>query len=256
MLSPITISVVHTPMDEITFSLHHQFAFRTLWVGFDNIPVLVVDNFLANPESLVDFCVQGNNLTTADTYYPGLRMPAPEQYIYAIYHYLGPLIARHFGLPKEAWAGGKSLYSIVATPPDEMEALQSVPHIDTAKRTDLACVHYLCGTEHGGTSLYRHRSSGFEIIDTARQALYHEQAMAEGVLEKSPRTYMNGSDRFFEQILSVDARFNRIVIYPGNVLHSGNIGPDFRFDPNPASGRLTLNSFIFGKRDWARQPAR
>jgi hypothetical protein len=40
---------------------------------------------------------------------------------------------------------------------------------------------------------------------------------------------------------------------PKTVLHSGNIAPEFEFefdfDPNPMTGRLTLNSFIFGKRN-------
>ncbi|WP_052417718.1 DUF6445 family protein [Cellvibrio mixtus] len=241
--------------DTYNFSLHPHFIYQTVRVGRDNIPVLVIDNFLASPEFLVSLCVQDNKLDEADTYYPGKRMMAPKQYTYAIYRYLGELIERCFGLPRDAWAGAQSLYSIVATPPEKMGAQQSLPHIDTIKRTDLACVHYLCGAEHGGTSLYRHRGTGFEIIDGARQAIYSERARAEGLLEKSPRTYMNGSDQWFEQIMSVDARFNRLVIYPGNVLHSGNIGPDFRFDPDPASGRLTLNSFIFGKRDWVQQPA-
>ena len=49
------------------------------------------------------------------------------------------------------------------------------------------------------------------------------------------------------QIANVDAMFNRMIIYPSNILHSGNIAADFNFDQNPATGRLTLNSFIYGK---------
>jgi hypothetical protein len=29
-------------------------------------------------------------------------------------------------------------------------------------------------------------------------------------------------------------------------LHSGNIAPDFLFDTNPRTGRLTINTFISG----------
>jgi hypothetical protein len=56
--------------------------------------------------------------------------------------------------------------------------------------------------------------------------------------------YINGDNQYYEQIGSYDAKFNRIVMYRGNVLHSANIAPDFNFDPNPRTGRLTLTSFI------------
>ena len=70
----------------------------------------------------------------------------------------------------------------------------------------------------------------------------------EGALDFEKKTYMNGSNNYFEQIAKIDAMFNRMVIYPSKILHSGNIPADFTFDPNPAKGRLTLNSFIFSKR--------
>lgn len=47
--------------------------------------------------------------------------------------------------------------------------------------------------------------------------------------------------KYFERIVEIDALFNRMIVYPSNILHSGNIPPKFNFDPHPASGRLTLN---------------
>jgi hypothetical protein len=38
--------------------------------------------------------------------------------------------------------------------------------------------------------------------------------------------------------------FNRLLIYRGASLRSGNIGPGFAFDANPRTGRLTLNLFL------------
>ena len=48
----------------------------------------------------------------------------------------------------------------------------------------------------------------------------------------------------FEQINKQDGIFNRILIYRRNILHSGCIDKDFIPDPNPLTGRLSINSFI------------
>ena len=56
--------------------------------------------------------------------------------------------------------------------------------------------------------------------------------------------YINGDTELFEQIASVPAVFNRILIYRRNSLHSGCIDRDFVPDPNPLTGRLSINCFM------------
>ncbi len=232
-------------IESIKPQLHLDFSYKTYIIGNEKVPMLVVDNFLKDPESLVKYCIDANSFNNADSFYPGLRMPAPRLYIYAIHHYLGELIEAVFGLKKNAWHNGRSVYSMVVTMPADMKQQQCVPHVDSFKKYDLACVHYLCDATKGGTSLYRHKKTGYEIINEDRVPHYTQVALEEGMLEVSPKSYMNGSNNFFEQTACVDALFNRIVLYPANVLHSGNIAPDFDFDPYPKTGRLTLNSFIY-----------
>jgi hypothetical protein len=61
--------------------------------------------------------------------------------------------------------------------------------------------------------------------------------------------YINASDDHYELIGEVEYRPNRMVIYPGNLLHSGLIQPDRDINDDPASGRLTANLFLyFGER--------
>ena len=59
--------------------------------------------------------------------------------------------------------------------------------------------------------------------------------------------YINGSNQYYEEIGHYEANFNRLIMYPGDVLHSASIPENFQFRPNPVTGRLTLNSFIFLK---------
>jgi Family of unknown function (DUF6445) len=234
-------------IETIKPKLHQNFVYHNCLIGKEKIPMLIVDNFISEPGLLVKYCIDTNSFNNADRFYPGLRMPAPELYIHAIRHYLGHIIEETFGLKKDAWLGGRSVYSMVVTPPAEMKEQQCVPHVDSFKQNDLACVQYLCDATKGGTSLYRHKKTGYEIINDQRIEHYSQVALEEGILNVTPKSYMNGSNKFFEQTACVDALFNRLVMYPANVLHSGNIAPDFDFDPNPNTGRLTLNSFIYSK---------
>lgn len=229
--------------------IHPEFAYKVYLTGKEKTPLLVIDNFIKDAQSLVDFCVANSGFNKADHYYPGLRMAAPEMYIHAIYHYLTPLMTGVFGLAKEKMAGGRSMYSMVVTPPDQLEPKQCLPHIDSYLSGDLAFVHYLCDQSKGGTSLYRHKKTGYEKITSETIDIYSQTVIDEGALVFEKKSYMNGSNNYFEQIAEVDALFNRMIVYPSNILHSGNIPPNFDFDPNPTTGRLTLNSFIFSKRN-------
>lgn len=235
--------------DSFLPTLHPDLSYKFYNVGREETPLLVIDNFIRDAHLLVDFCVAKENFAKVDNFYPGTRMAAPSKYIHAINHYLAELLSNIFGLTQEQIAGGKSLYSMVITPPDQLEITQCLPHIDSYLSGDLACVHYLCGKEKGGTSLYRHRKTGYEKITSQTIEHYKQTVVDEGALKFEKKSYMNGSNKYFEQIAEVDAMFNRVVIYPSNILHSGNIAADFDFDPNPVSGRLTLNSFIYCKRN-------
>ncbi len=234
--------------DTVKPLLHPNFSYKAYVVGKEKTPLLVIDNFIKDCHTLVDFCVANNNFSKVDNFYPGLRMTAPQLYIYAVHHFLADLFASVFGLRSHKIAGGKSLYSMVITPPEQLEIKQCLPHVDSFLIGDLACVHYLCDKDKGGTSFYRHKKTGLEKITRETIDIYNQSVLDEGALNLEKKSYMNGSNDFFEQIIEIDASFNRMIVYPSNILHSGNIATDFTFDPNPATGRLTLNSFIFSKR--------
>lgn len=229
--------------------IHANFAVEVQHIGGEGIPLLVIDNFLAQAEQLVDYCAGVGRLEKIDTYYPGIRMQAPEMYVHALHYYLDKIFEAVFNLPISQIKGSRALFSMVTTPPQMLEPKQRLPHIDSFETGDLACVHYLCGPEMGGTSMYRHCSTGYETINASQIDHYNEALIAEGAVESAPLAYMNGSNKYFEQIASVEAAFNRMVVYPSNILHSGNINANCSLDPDPRKGRLTLNTFVYRKRD-------
>jgi len=225
--------------------LHPGFSYRVDYVGNERQPVLIVDNFLRDAESLVEYSARSAAFDVEKGLYPGTRFPTPGLYVEAMCLHLGDLIYSTFEMQPEVRRKVKSVFSMVMTPPAQLLPPQCVPHSDSAKMNDLASVHYLCRTGHGGTSLYRHRATGFEYVDDARLDEYRRVIAEQEKMPDFPTGYMNGSNHLFEQIESYDAVFNRIIMYRCTSLHSGNIAPDFSFDPNPKTGRLTVNTFIY-----------
>ncbi len=139
-----------------------------------------------------------------------------------------------------------SALAIVDTPEEQLRPMQMLPHIDTPEKNQLAIVHYLCDKEHGGTTFYRHKATGYEMITQERLYRYASQVKQEAIanqIHKNP-CYMSGSNTLFEQVYAVDACINRAIIYPSNLLHSGNINTALGLSSDPKKGRLTIGSFI------------
>jgi hypothetical protein len=110
----------------------------------------------------------------------------------------------------------------------------------------VAALLYLCqGENQGGTAFYRQRSTGFESVDAGRfpafEAALHADVAHHGLPEA---TYIDEASPIYEMIGRHQARFNRMIVYFSSSLHCAHIPSDFVFDPNPATGRLTVNAFL------------
>ncbi|MGM8227376.1 DUF6445 family protein [Cellvibrio sp. ARAG 10.3] len=229
-----------------TAQLHEHFRYRVDRVGQEGEPVLVIDNFLTNAESLVNYVIRFGQFQLAGPGYPGVRSPAPDKYLVALRQLLGDLIYRTFDLDEQDITGAQADFSMVMTPPQHLRLPHRIPHYDSNKRAELAAVHFLCSGPQGSTAFYRHRQTGYEFVDHSRLAHYRATLEAEVKQQGDlPARYMNGSTPLFEQIAEYGALFNRILIYPCTSLHSGNIPEDFVFDADPRRGRLSINTFIF-----------
>lgn len=219
--------------------------FRVDYVGQQRAPVIVVENVWPNARSLVDLAAQRQDYSPRSLYYPGLRSNAPPDYARGIVAQLSEVICSTFDLFGEL-AITDSTFSLVMTPPEKLVPFQRVPHFDSADPNRLAVLHYV--SELGGTSFYRHRSSGLETITAEVQEQYirtvNEEVRTRGL---PPHQYVEGDTELFERIAKYDATFNRALIYRGNMLHSVNVPSGFVPDPNPRTGRLTLNTFLLAK---------
>jgi hypothetical protein len=218
---------------------------RVDYVGNGRAPVLVIEDAWPEADSLRETAAQRNNFGRTSLYYPGLRCAAPPEYANRIVESLTDLLRSTFGLEAEL-AVTDSSFSLVTLPPGQLVPFQRVPHYDSTDQNRLALLHYLCAS--GGTSFYRHRSSGLEIMTADVEEQYIRTVNAE-VREAGmpPAQYVDGDTALFERIANYRAAFNRMLIYRGSMLHSVNVAADFVPDPDPRTGRLTVNTFVVAR---------
>lgn len=226
--------------------LHPDLRLTQLAIGAERAPLLVIDNFVANAEALVEDA-RARPFNVRSQFFPGIRAEAPPAYQQLLLGRVRALLDR-FGMPDGALRLSMCHYSLITTPPQELVPPQRIPHVDSFAKSGLATIHYLFKADHGGTAFYRHRRTGFETIDESRRETYARTLYEENSVRGAPKPqYINGDTDLFEQIANQDGVFNRLLIYRRNSLHSGCIEAGFVPDPNPLTGRLSINSFI----DWA-----
>jgi hypothetical protein len=211
-------------------------------VGNERAPVIVVDDVWPDARALHAMAAQRGDYGRTSLYYPGLRSVAPREYATGIVASLRDIIRSALGIAGELTITD-STFSLVTLPAEKLVPFQRVPHYDSVDPNRIALLHYLC--DSGGTSFYRHRSSGTETVTAAREEQYVRTVNAEvRATGMPPAQYVDGDTNLFERIASYQAAFNRALIYRGSMLHSVNVPPGFVPDTDPRTGRLTVNTFL------------
>lgn len=211
--------------------------------------VFVIDDILLNPQEVIDFASTAayfDPVGTDKTFYPGVRDTMPAPYGRALKEWVMPVIAKEF------FSGDKlkspdpiCKLSLVTVDERELVDAQKIPHVDSSSECDFAFVHYFCDKPFGGTSLYRYKSSGSVSVKENHLSVLQEMASAASSSFKDEHAgYMNGDTSLFDRVAKVDAKFNRLVFYKSNLLHSADISPLVRHPKDVFYGRLTVASFM------------
>lgn len=221
----------------------HEPEISLRWIGEEREPVVQIDDFAPNPESLRAIA---DTLPFAPigTYYPGLRAAATAAYFEAV----GPVI---FSAIREFFGGAGQIevlrcyYSLMTFAPGDLMLAQRIPHVDALDDHQIAVLHYLSHDHSDGTAFFRHRSTGFETVNEPRQARYEAALQADFAKFGEPEAAYIGADNpMFEMTCEYAARFNRALIYRGKLLHCASMHAPERLSAKPRSGRLTIASFI------------
>lgn len=209
---------------------------------------LVVDDALIEPERWVEMAAANRAGFDASPHnaYPGVELRLPEDTSAS----LGDFFARHI----RARLGARrtlrmySRLSLVTFVPSELAPRQWLCHRDRMElepgRCIAACVLYLFDNpDLGGTGFFRPRQGE---IATAR--LVHESGRLSPTAFSAKYGiqpgYMLETNRWFERVASIEARWNRLIFYSGMLFHGADIRRPQLLTDDPRSGRLTLNGFF------------
>lgn len=216
-------------------------------VGQEQTPLIMIDDFAQDTSGVIDFActgaAYGDDATSA---YPGIRAKLPRSYVVPLLNSIFRLLYQVYSVPADLKLKPvNTVYSLIATPEDELSVAQCVPHFDSNTNWYLAVLHYLNPGDFCSTGLFRHRPSGFEKITTERLGEF--LASSRAYTEEHgppPQRYISGSAGQFELYEEIAYKPNRLVVYPGNLLHSGLVDPAVDINPDPRTGRLTANVFV------------
>ena len=209
----------------------------------ENHTYVRVSDFMRDPKLAIDeACLQ--KFAKISPQYPGVRAALPDSVSLAWLDVLSPLLDTHFGKAPHGWEM-QAWFSVVTSRPDELIPMQCLPHVDGTDPDQIAMMLYLNRTSHGGTSFFRHVSTGFSRLTDATFPEYREALQDDVSRSGLPkRAYVTDGAPYFEKIHESEGGFNQAVFYRGNVLHSGVIDNDAPLPADPREGRLTINAFF------------
>jgi Family of unknown function (DUF6445) len=220
-------------------------------IGREQSPVVVIDEFTGGLDQILEIAESlAPYPAPSGSYYPGLRRViepadgAANRYVEALCEAAAPFIAGAFDV--EGFTLTEASFSIVTTPPADLSPPQRAPHFDSPDPKHYALLHYLRVPAGSGTAFYRQRSTGIERVTEQNLATFVGTAEAIEPLLPKDSGYVTGSNEHYEQIGSVDAVADRMLIYQGSLLHSGIIPEGMTFSADPREGRLTANIFVRG----------
>ncbi|MFT2092589.1 DUF6445 family protein [Paraglaciecola sp. 2405UD69-4] len=237
---PAPESIIHVNPDATPIIKH---------IGEEQTPIIIIDDFALDLAGVKSNALESSDFTKVvqgQSMYPGVRVKLPKAYVVDVLTPLQSLLRQTYKVtPSYRMKPCLYVYSLISTQPHELSLLQRMPHFDTVRPFYFAALHYLNDGPYGATAFFRHKPTGFERITAEREQDYYQSAK-QFVRDNGepPQEYFVKSNEHFECYDKVEYKKNRLVLYPGNLLHSILINPNTDIDPNPRTGRLTANIFL------------
>ena len=223
------------------FNLNQTLSVEKIQHDDPEISVYVVDDFLENPESLLDYAKTSayfGRVGDDRTAYPGIRDRLPRPYERA----LEKIIELVYG--PVSHSVHRCMLSLTTLQPDQLGTAQKIPHVDAFGDDQYAAVHVLCGAPHGGTAIYRYRPRNLVRLRNDDRHVVAE--MLQGVHDhpQEHSGYLVGDTGLFKQEVLIAAKFNRLILYPSNLLHCAVLSAPDSLVTDVESGRLSVASFF------------
>jgi len=233
-------------MNKDEFSINKNIEFKIHKIGNEKTAIIIIDDFSDSPHSLTEYANEQSKLACIrkeENFYPGVTGPSDPTYTKNLYEALKPIIKKVYKLPVAYPASLDSSFGMVTFSPENLNQNQKIPHYDSVSTGQLAVLHYLCHPPFQGTAFYRHKETGYETITRNRKEHYWSFAEEKLANNHYPSQYANNGNDDYEKIEDIAVKFNRLIIYPSQLLHSSIINPE-HLSTDPLKGRLTLRTFV------------
>ncbi|MDP5137251.1 DUF6445 family protein [Rheinheimera baltica] len=232
-------------MQNLDIGINPALRQEVVFLGQECTPLIIIDDFVTDITPLRQHAQQSDFQPDEKAYYPGLKAPLPKQYVAATLTALYPLVYQVYQIPKHLRLKPQNLFmALINQTENTLKPLQCMPHFDTSDGHYFAFLHYLNPQQHGNTGFFRHIPTGYERISDDRRENYFNCAQQFIDDHGSPKQqYFVKSDAHFELYYQVPYKANRLIIYPGNLLHSTIVDTTTDIDSSAVSGRLTANLF-------------
>jgi hypothetical protein len=234
-------------MQEGAIQVNPNASLQVLEVGEEKTPLIVIDDFALDTGAVIDYACRsvtyGPDSTSA---YPGIRGKPPRHYVIEVLNRIFRLLFQVFSVPADLGLKPvNTVYSLISCPENELTLAQCVPHFDSNSPHYLAVLHYLNPGNFCATGLFRHKPTGFEnILQHRRDEFFRSSKAFMDANGPPPKKYINASNNHYQLYDRIEYQPNRLVAYPGSLLHSGLVNPAVDINPDPRTGRLTANIFV------------
>ena len=202
------------------------------------IPITIIDNFLENPNEVVEFASTLEYLPHPEGKWPGKRTTNLDKINPSFKKYIESKILSIF-LPLDDILSyeADSIFQLTSDISDTGWIHSDAPY-------EMSCILYLNkdNDKKSGTSLYKPKS--YHPIKTPQDhdlnfntRLKHHK---KGILDQSDKIKKDEwENENYIKIQEIDNNFNRLLIFPSNTPHSANKFPSPEISP-----RLTLTFFF------------
>lgn len=218
-------------------------------------PCLVVDEALLEPEAWVQYAAEQRDQFEDQPFngFPGPELRLPEPSLASLDEFFAAHARRELGARRTLRRYAR--LSMVSRSVPQLQPWQWFCHTDRLEDGPGQCVaasvlYLFKDPALGGTSFYRPLRSPEQTAALVQASAQMPAAQFSERFGIAPG-YMTGGNAWFEPLATVPARFNRLILYSGNVFHSGDIRHPERLSPDVRQGRLTLNGFFVCRRSLA-----
>jgi len=220
--------------EEETFAVNEELEARVELIGWQETPIVYIDNFYKNPNLVRNLAIRcpGTTNERVCAGLPGVRVDM-NMNLDGLLEVWGSVCQNVYGLTKEE---NPTLQQALINVPFSVNVTQSnfrrrLPHVDypiDAEGRGWAGVIYLNkGKEcQGGTGFYNYKGNQ---VNPFQDGIWGNKQEDWGDLPEEEH-YIEDSKGPWELVHLAEMKYNRMVMYPDNFLHGAYDKPDFFTD--------------------------